>query len=789
MSMLIEQIQQSNSYLKNKKAFLPLIILACLFLTSFNVNVINAAQSEENIVNVGFVYITKDENGGVDFETVSAVNAGNFILPYAAIQFTFEHPLTAQEQSIWESSLRIHNNSDGQDLRHLHEITADMPVEGRHASFYWRSDTELYYTPEGLPAGKSFSIILPEGWQINNGWETFQTLALTGTAQRFYAVYITDEALWEEMTSTQPAEERIPFGPCLFQDVTEGRFYSNVEMRVRGYASALAKKKNYTFKFDVGYPFTGFQDSSGVYQGDRRSIVAWGSGDDPKFLTNRVGLATLRKLEKRILGIPLSPDGYSAFLAINGRFYGGMDILEHPQTGKNSWAATKEKEAFGFLRHCFFHKIHKTGKYYRLFDQVLVPENEYDYSIGVGDGYQTHFAGTIPYPIYIQKPYEPFYPLDLKFEVEADSQSANEQMDLIAVVEEDMPFPYDYFDIVDKETGQWAGYLNKTKIDGYVDVTFPEAVGEDEKVNAEFLSLEDYDRFYESVESDENKIFDWMEEDSALIHIFYCRFTMAKDNVRHNQYHVMPKADNFETFRNVDGNPLSKYLILNWDTGHAYERPLQEVYPVVGGFPLFWTHAENSLESQERYIELFWHETLPGGILTPEFTDGVMNQLLAGWGNSLELEPIRWGTELHIESITNFINTQLGDENFIHNYVLSLNKYNYLPPPIDGSMELLTPIVKPGEKLKFNVTFINLTDKIQNFHYTTFLKRGNFEDKIILPDFMELAPQQTKVVEMNHPIPSNMPPGDYDYVGYVGDPEIISAWDTDQFTFTVIPSR
>ncbi len=645
----------------------------------------NPRQIEVNLgkIEVDFVYVVQND----PFATTSAIGQDNKILPFATVKLDFANSLVPPDQQIFESQFRIQNEDSKVNLRHLHEINPNLPPSGENSSFYWKDDTTLFYTPDGLSAGQNYSFILPQGWNITNGWQRFQTLGFTGTEQRVYSVIIPGLEDWKLMTTMARIEYDVPYVDCAFQDFFNQTIYSNTEIRIRGYSTAWGPKKNYTIKFDKDNLFTGFKDSSGIYQGPREFLALVGQmGDgnwnDDLFVTNKLSYDTIRKLEKRILAVELAPDCYFGYFLINGRFWGVHQFAEKITSGKGGWSTMKNRKEAGFIEKGFLHRSDGAGKPYPEIAQYfgIRPETEYDIDIGEGDGQQTHWNTTLPYRPYVQYPDEYGYePLEFDLEVEADPIGGGDKMELIPDDERAL-FPYQFFDMLDKNTGQLAGSVELFDASAQLDITFPTPVEDEEDVEVEALFTHDFDLYYESILADNQNTFEWLNLDSFLIHIFFCRLAYSRDNLNHNFYHFMNQGD-FETFLQINGFPISPYLTIFWDGDRTFLEPLKRVEDMGWQYvTLPWHVAEDSDEARQRYINLFDHEQEEGGVLTEKYFNDKIDEYLLQLGNGVDLEEIRWHREIFIEALRDFFEAQLNDENFMTNYLLSLKPDQYIPP-------------------------------------------------------------------------------------------------------------
>lgn len=624
-----------------------------------------------------FVYITELEDGGETLERRSALGPDLKVLPFATVELTFDHSISGEDQAAFFAEFRVLNETDQVPLQHLHEVALDLPASGPHASYYWHNDRTLFYTPLYLPAGKQCSFIMPEGWSLTNEQTYFETTPLTGEDQPIYHVIISDQHEWQITTTAKPVFRVDSYKDCLFIDVRSDRQYFDTSIHIRGYTSKLTPKKSYIIKFASDQLFEGFRDVSGEYQGARRNIILNGAYRDRSQQRTRLSYDITRKLEQRILGVALSADSYFAQVLINGRAWGTYTITEKIGTGNGGWSTMKDRREHGLLKNGFLHKGARFGVHYPRLKAWMHPKTEYEQTIGVGDGVQQFWEDAIRYPVYVERT-GGSHPLDFDFELEALSEDTGEQMEIIPDID-NAELPFMDFDLIEKETHAVAGSIAIDESWGWprasLSVTFPEPVMAGEKVEAEYLSTYDYDRFNQAIAEDYSEIFEWLDVESILINIFFCRLSNAFDNLQHNYYQFMNSAD-FETF--MDGDlPKEKYVHIFWDGDGTFNTPL-EVLPAER-HAISWKLLEGIYDARKLYVNRFHRETIEGGVLTIDFYQRKMEEYDRMLGNGSDVESRRWHP-VDEGSLREFLAVQLESNDFIENYVLSLKPLAYLEP-------------------------------------------------------------------------------------------------------------
>ena len=644
--------------------------------------VVSANSYASTEVNVNYVYLEGSYQTG--FNPIDAVVSGppTIILPYATVEMLFDHSLSVEEKAVFESELRIHNVTDNLNLEHLSEVSPEITIGEANSSFYWKDNHILYYTPEGLEEGKEYTIIFPSSWTSIGGEDGFFTQEFTGTNMRTYSIIISNLDSWKHITKIASQQESASYVECGFKDSFNNESYGDTKIRIRGYFSAYQPKKSYTLKFDNNNLFKGFNDSSGVYQGDRKKIVfvAMGVSVEPSyetFVNNKLAYDLVRDIESRqdVYGAALAADSYFCCLTINGHFWGVYNITEHIDTGDGGWSTMKDRvEALGFDSEGggMLHKIFWSGKNYPDFKHGVKPESEHKYRFAEeGNGTQTHFEEEIPYPFYVQYPTS-YYLLDFDLEIKAKRVGGGSKMKIEPDLESVVPPYYDEFDLIGDGTGEIQRYSNMADIM----VDFEEPVKNDKPVNAYFCSLFDYDQFYEVVSNDNSLMFEWLNLDSLLINIFFFRLANAWDNISHNLYQFANET-NLEAYQDVT-IPPAKYTHIIWDCDFTFKQPLEWLDPYEP--PFSWELAQNSYDARQRYINLFYQETLPGGVLTEEYYIDKINDYLNQIGNALELEELRWDKIISTQQLLDFFAAQFSNPNFMTNYLLSLETNNYIAP-------------------------------------------------------------------------------------------------------------
>jgi hypothetical protein len=734
-----------------KKNYLLAIIL--LFLLFVSPTIVWA----NNEVEVNFVYLTQEiiytspVNCHAEFKTIDVSESKNprRILPFASLELIFDHHLTDEEIELFEKEFRIFNITDSKNEAHLHEIAIEgknnrVPIFGENASFYWREEnTKLYYTSEGLEAGKDFEIILPDGWLLKDSQGQFFTKELTGQL-RHYSIIVSDLDDWKETSNEKPLTDRMGYVDCILIDHFNHKDYEDAKIRIRGGSSTQFSKKNYTVKFDKDQMFTGFKDSSQEYQGQRRRIVlianpTWSVEQPLTFFNNRLAYDFMRDIESRkhIYGVGLAPDSYFSLITLNGRFLGVYQFGEHIDVGKGGWSTMKDRqEKLGFDSDGkgLLHKLKRTGDHYPDFGNTfnLIPETEHKYKFDdKGNGMRTQWMGMIPYRYYVQRESGTSFiqPVDIEFKVEADREDGSE-MELEPDLSSGESRDYPSFDL----EGDGSGLIQREETESYIEIDFNDPVKDGKKVKVEFTTLFDCDQFYAAVRNNKERMFDWMDLDGVLLNIFFVRVAEATDNVgTANNLYFFANHDDLEDYRNVIIPPV-KYHTIIWDCNFSFQRALvrfEELdrFKELLQLPPWMQVAQESDIARQRYVDLFYGETEEGGVLTEQYYIDKLNNYMSEIGNAMRLEEIRWNRSFDPKQIYDYIGQQFSNLEYMRNYLLSLKPDQYLPPSMnnDNHPPVFNSVadkeVKTGKSLRFDVSAVD-DDKDELIYSAANLPKG-----------------------------------------------------------------
>jgi hypothetical protein len=108
--------------------------------------------------------------------------------------------------------------------------------------------------------------------------------------------------------------------------------------------------------------------------------------------------------------------------------------------------------------------------------------------------------------------------------------------------------------------------------------------------------------------------------------------------------------------------------------------------------------------------------------------------------------------------------------------------------PVCVSLEVITPQVRRGHKLRYELTVTNCTEEQQDFSYWSKVRLPDgewYKHYLVPPTPLILDPEEVITHEVAHMVPSKARLGEYEYWGYVG-PDTTRIWNEDMFTFTVI---
>ncbi|MDP2941786.1 MAG: CotH kinase family protein [Candidatus Omnitrophota bacterium] len=667
---------------------------------------------------INFVYIAEKQRwvAGQQYAEFNVVNAYTEhavqnIFPLATLEITFGRSLSETEQAEFEAGLRIYNLTDNVYLKHLHEVYA-MPVAGRNCSFYWRDNcTKLYYTPVDFAPGKTYKIFFPAQWNIENPWDTFTVLPLTGNL-RLYEIIISDPGDWELATRVVGLKEEMGYVNCIVKDNFAQRIYTDTQIHIHGGSSTQFPKKSYAIEFPKKNLFQGFKDAGGVFQGARRRVIlnananVYANASGSRFFCNKLSYDLLRDIESRtdFYGAALAADSYFALVVINSRFWGVYQVTEDIDTGSGGWSTMKnrvEKLGFDSLGRGMLHKVKVTGKPYPGFGQLFhaIPETEHEYRFQEqGAGVRNTFQEIIPYPVYVQQPWpeSSFHLLDFDFQLQA-VQEKGPDMEVEPDLATAIPPAYDVFAL----SGDGVGRIERYPAEARVEVTFKQPVKHNRPVYAYFSTAFDYDRFYAVADEDKSKMFEWLNLDSVLLNIFFVRLASAGDNIGSaNNIYQFANALDLESYRNAM-TPPAKYYNIIWDCDKTFDNALVRLEDekgtdtVAASWPPWIKLAKDSSAAQKRYANLFYKETAPNRVLTVDYYNDKLNRYLEDIGNALNFEEVRWDFIINAQVLRDYFVQQFSNPDFVRNYLLSLKPGNYIPPsPYIG---LITPtLIRAG---------------------------------------------------------------------------------------------
>jgi hypothetical protein len=637
------------------------------------------------------------------------------ILPYATIQFDLQFN-SPEEMEEFVGNMRVVDlTTGGEILAHIDEANTGGIMSFDFSGFAGTTGNQtLYYTPkDGLKPGHQYRIQVPTGWSAPSNLEF--SVKILSSALPVYNITISNVEDWRNITTTEGMMgDRTPFVPCIFHDVTNIKqtvnpVYSKAEIRIRGYYSRTAPKKNFTIKFDDDQLFNGFKDSSGVHQGNRKKIVFVANmvGENNTFVNNKLSYDLLRDIEERIYGAALVADSYFGLLVINGRFWGLYNITEHIDVGEGGWNTMKDRREKVFKDLYFLnqegggilHKVAWEGKMYPEFGTVhpefeweqefpyfgIVPQTEHKYrSPEEGYGLRTHWEETIPFPVYAERYRDSWNPIiepdvnitDFEFEVKAKLAKSDSipkmelNPDMDRYWQEMNFFPGFNPDLV-YLIGDGTGSVQLNEDSATFSVDFSSPVYKNKPVNAYYYSTFDYDQFYRVVSQDPSRMFDWMHLDSILLNIFFVRFAQSWDNVAHNYYQFAnywksaypdSRNMNLEDYRGAEIPPqnqwgdIAKYYQVIWDCDLTF--PLgyngQGFFYDEESFPLAWKVALADESAAQRYVDILYEEIFPGGILTKDYYENKINGYIQEIGDAEILEEIRWQRQLDISYLKEY---------------------------------------------------------------------------------------------------------------------------------------
>jgi len=612
-----------------------------------------------------------------DVFTIAKTSDGH-VFPYASLRLKFDRALTDIEKSAFVDNFRILKS--GKELEHLHEKISSLPAEGVHSSFNWINNQTLIYTASSLPAGNNYTILYPNNWLENNNISSFNTMSLTGNGIRIYEFFCPNEACYRKLTNAENAinAESIDqtYADMIFKDVYANKTYQDTKMRIRGHTSTWVDKKSYTVKFDSDNLFEGFQDSDGDYQGPRKKLVfiAHKVFSVSDLSTNKLMNDVARKLEKQIFGAALEADSYFALMVFNGRFWGVYNVSEHIDSGKGGWSTTKARtKVLGFNKKGkgMLHKAVFGG----LEDQYSIePKTDHEYEfLTRGNGVQTDWTETIPFNVYYKMN-------DFDFKVKAKSPKMKLQPDL----SKSTPPSFEL-------SGDGSGLLNVDNTETQVIVSFEQPVANNEKIEAEFNSVSDFQAYYNYIKENRNyaSIKKWFNVDSSLISMFVIKLSGSFDHGTHNRY-MFSKEKNLESFIGAVQAPNENhYFDILWDGDLTFRATCAADF-INGNCtrppPLHWKIIVKSQEGRQRYIDLFNQEKEVGGVLTPKFYQQQIQSHLDALGNSIQLEELRWDRKLDYSSLRNYLKDRFSNKEFLRNKILSLKTDDYISPSIVGNL-------------------------------------------------------------------------------------------------------
>jgi len=123
-------------------------------------------------------------------------------------------------------------------------------------------------------------------------------------------------------------------------------------------------------------------------------------------------------------------------------------------------------------------------------------------------------------------------------------------------------------------------------------------------------------------------------------------------------------------------------------------------------------------------------------------------------------------------------------EDYFSDYVT----IKYVPGVVANELLCVTPTVRRGDTLAYEVTITNHTSIIQTLTAwaQVILPNGEwYKDYAVAPTSLSLEPYETFSITMRHEVPAGAPLGEYEFWGYIGTCTS-SVWDSDHFDFEIV---
>ncbi|MCB0320941.1 MAG: hypothetical protein KDD60_08440, partial [Bdellovibrionales bacterium] len=336
-------------------------------------------------------------------------------------------------------------------------------------------------------------------------------------------------------------------------------------------------------------------------------------------------------------------------------------------------------EIFGFRADGagLLHRLgDSTGIRFRNLHGTIAAKSDFiEVSREVGDGRKTRWSIPLKYPPFFESFRNSIQEFDLAIRASASAGSTLKLTPQLPAL--DAPLNT-HFALIGDGNGELR--MHSQSGGASIDVEFSKAVARDAIVQIEYRTAHDMAIFNEEAGRSSEAFYNWFNQKSVYIRLWFLKFAGAYDNVQSNTYYFSPDA-NLDLISEAR-RPVTPYYLVNWDCDTSFNSGYS-IDDMARIFSPGFSDGEflpNDKASQVEYVRTLYDELKDGGVMSESYVNSRLDAFLGEAGNGIALDEVRWRRPLRVESLRKDILERLANKEQLRYGVLSLHSGKFVPP-------------------------------------------------------------------------------------------------------------